>query len=111
MGRPFRANRRLGRARLSSAARSVPALLCRVYLARAAPPLANRNDVLVVDAVSWRGLPGPPRPDNHTMNMLRMRVRGLSLFSVVLCAYASPALAQVEPVQPQAAAASSPSPS
>ncbi len=56
------------------------------------------------------GDPGPPRRDNLTMNMLRMRVRRLSLVSVVLCAYASPALAQVQPVPPQAAAASSPSP-
>ena len=44
------------------------------------------------------------------MNMLRMRVCGLSLLSVVLCAYAPPALAQVEAVPPQAAAASPPSP-
>ena len=39
-----------------------------------------------------------------------MRVKGLSLLSVVLCAYAPPALAQVEPVPPQAAAVSPPSP-
>jgi len=44
------------------------------------------------------------------MNMHRMRVSGLSLLSVLLCAFASPALAQVEAVPPQAAAASPPSP-